>query len=368
MPPNYPGGQPAQTSFAPLQPPTFTSGPYLPGTAAAPWQMNDAPEAQGFIGTDAAAAELFEAGEILALVGDQHILAGDVLPIVNQTLEQYRGRVPEDELNAQKRLMMQQLVQQMLEMKLLYLDFLRKMPPDKLPEIRRKVYEQYDAEELEKDLQRLGVANPAELDAKLREYGSSLEKQKRAYMERTLGRLMVGNKIKDIPEITHDEMLQHYYAHINDYFVPAKARYEMISVHFNKFPSKQEAYQAIAWYFDQVRLGGAAFATVAKRHSHGFNAEQGGYHDWTTQGALASRVLDEAIFTFDLNKLSPILEDETGFHIVRVLERNDAGRIPFTEAQTTIKDALRQERRLADVKKYLADLRANTYVWTAFDE
>ncbi|MFM8708253.1 MAG: hypothetical protein ACKOHK_09260, partial [Planctomycetia bacterium] len=55
-------------------------------------------------------------------------------------------------------------------------------------------------------------------------------------------------------------------------------------------------------------------------------------------------------------------------HIVRVIERADAGRTPFIEAQVGIRGKLLDERRKREMEEYLAAVRARTPVWTIFDD
>ena len=80
-----------------------------------------------------------------------------------------------------------------------------------------------------------------------------------------------------------------------------------------------------------------------------------------------SKTLDQAIFSLPPNQLSQILEDERGFHIVRVLEREEAGRTPFTEAQVKIKEELRNKRVKQEIADHLERLREATPIWTIFD-
>ena len=101
--------------------------------------------------------------------------------------------------------------------------------------------------------------------------------------------------------------------------------------------------------------------------SHDINAQKGGQYDWTNEGSLASKPLDEAIFSLPLNQLSDIIVDDNGFHIVRVLERHGETRVPFTEAQVEIRKKLQQEKRQAAFKKYADELRKDIPVWTIYD-
>lgn len=115
-------------------------------------------------------------------------------------------------------------------------------------------------------------------------------------------------------------------------------------------------------------LAGRPFAEVAKARSEGPTAAAGGACDWTGRGSLASKVLDEALFSLPEGQLSAIIEDGETLHIVRVIERREPGRTPFLEAQVGIRDALREERRKKALEEYLAKLRERTPVWTVFDD
>jgi parvulin-like peptidyl-prolyl isomerase len=131
--------------------------------------------------------------------------------------------------------------------------------------------------------------------------------------------------------------------------------------------SRAAAWDMLAAMGNEV-LGGRPFADVAQSRSEGPTAAQGGGFDWTNQGSLASKKLDEAIFALPTGELSAIIEDGETLHIVRVVERKAAGRIPFLEAQVGIRDELVLDKRRQASNDYLAKLRARTPVWTVFDD
>jgi len=342
----------------------------------------------------APAGEVFEPGEILAIVGDQYILAADVLPHVNQVLEQYRGKVPEEQLQQQRRGIVAQLTASHIEVKILYLAFLRKVPAEKVPEVHKKLGTKFDTdlEEMRRKIERAdkdkqleilkkdpqlarlvllmkdqGTWSPAELDSYLRRFGGSLAQEKRYYIEYKLGQVITSQDLNFEPAISHDEMLRFYKEHEKDYLVPTRVRFEIMSVRFTSFRTKEEAFAAICAMGNRV-LGGARFDAVAKQSSQGLNAEQGGYHDWTPRGSLASKRLDEALFTIEPGKLSTVIEDERGYHILRVTERQEAGKIPFEEVQTAIREKIRQQKVGKQYKDLVVKLKAGATVWTAFDD
>ena len=78
--------------------------------------------------------------------------------------------------------------------------------------------------------------------------------------------------------------------------------------------------------------------------------------------------VDRALFTLPLRQLSPILESNSGFHIVCVLERQDMSRQPFQAVQDKIKVKIRQQRTAKQIQDYIERLRQQIPVWTIFDE
>lgn len=311
----------------------------------------------------------FEPAQIVARVGDQPIFYGELQGTIEQILAPHKDKASEWELEQAREKLIKQMLTATIDNKLRYLDFLRSFPEQsQIPEIMNRVDKQFYENHLPKLIERTKVANAAELDAKMRLLGTSLELSRLRFREQVLAQQAVQQKIDMEPEVTHYEMLDFYRKHAEDYEIPAKVRWEQLMVRFDKFPSKQEAWQAISEMGNRVYLGGAPLYAVAKESSQGFNADEGGYHDWTNRGSLAADEIDKAIFNMPVGQLSRVIETDLGLHIVRVIERRDTARIPFTEAQVEIKKKLRDEKIEKATQKYIANLRTEIDVWTIFDD
>jgi hypothetical protein len=358
----------------------------LPPGGAQPWmpaaQGWTPPPSQVWIPTAAPVVEeppiaIFKPSQIIAWVGDQPIQVGDVMPMVEQIMAPHLAELDpkvveqqKAQIDQQKDKLMKQALDSSIQTKLLYLDFLRTIPADKkkemLPKITSRAEEQFLEKQLPDAMKKAKVETQAELDAKLREYGSSLERQKQSFVERALGQSVLSQKVNYEPEITHQAMLDYYYAHVQDYELPARARWEKLTVRFDRFASKQEAWAALGNMGNEI-LRGAPLQAVAQRQSQGIDATEGGYHDWTNSGSLASETLDQAIFTLPVGRLSDRLEDNEGFHIVRVIERTEAGRVPFEQAQVDIKETLRKEHIKSQITAYVAKLKQEIPVWNSLE-
>ncbi|MHB1034967.1 MAG: peptidylprolyl isomerase [Pirellulales bacterium] len=268
-------------------------------------------------------------------------------------------------LDERRATMMRNRLTEQIDTRLVYADAKKKIPQENLGKVESRYGEEFEKTELKKLMRRGKVESPADLDALLVKLGTSLERVKRAYIEQTLAADWVRSQIKFNEEITHEQFLTYYRENLAEFEITAKARWEQLMVRFERCASKEEAYQKLAAMGNQVH-GGAAWAQVAKAGSDGATASDGGAQDWTTQGSLVSQVLDRAIFTLPVGQMSPILEDEQGFHIVRVVQRQEHGWTPFTEAQQEIRKKIRKTRVQAEIQTYLAKLQDQTAIWTTY--
>lgn len=319
--------------------------------------------------------EELEAAKIIARVGDEVILAGDLFGQVNQFLharieqlppEQKMGITP-DILNTQRWKLIEQLLPQAIQGKLMYLDFARSIPKERLPEIKDSLYEAFDEKQLPTLIERANVQTAADLDKMLRSFGSSLSQQRMTFAEQLAAAQWKQKNATDTREISHDDLIQFYRDHIEDYRIPARARWEQLTAKNDETGSDAESYRLVGLMGNEVYQG-AALSAVAKRSSHGATAESGGSYDWTTKNSLKSKVLDEAVFSLPVGRLSRRLKDTDGYHIVRVVERQDESFVPFSEAQEEIRNKIKAERSETALDKYTKSLRDEFPVWTIFED
>jgi parvulin-like peptidyl-prolyl isomerase len=349
---------------------------------------------------------LFRPGRIVGKVGDQIILYGDVASMADQALAGQAARVrnayQKAEYEALREQVIQQFTKQLVETKIRYLEFRRMMAAkakdkaaDAEKEINKNVKKAFD-EGLAEMQEKMATATPkqiaelmqrdvvlprlallmkehnletlAQLDEDLRRYGSSLEKQQAMFREHNLGIQAVREKIGKKPqEVTHSEMTDYYKKHADKYAIPTQVRFEILTILFSRFPDRKSAHKQLEDMGNSVFFG-KPFEEVARQFSQEPNAPQGGAYDWTRQGSLASDVVDAAVFSLPVGKLSLILEDDRGYHIVRVKERKEASQVSFLDAQKEIKEILQKEKQEARIKIALESLRKETSAWTIYDE
>ncbi len=336
-------------------------------TPAVPPSTGVEQTSSAFEATQAVKLDPDEYSRVLAVVGNQSILAGDLLGPINQALAPYQGKAPEWEIAEQREMLLRQQLPEVVKTKLLFLDVMQTVPADRLSRAEEKIRLDFHKTKVNELKEAFKAGSLAELDVKLRETGSSLAKQERNHFENIVCRDWLRSNIKYDPEVTPDEMLAEYRNRAAEYARPARVKWERLTVRFDQFATRASADAAIRALGDQV-LRGAPLEDVARRGSQCPNASLGGQYDWTRQGSLASKPIDEVLFSIPAGRLSRILEDEEGLHIIRVIERQDAGQVPFTEVQDKLTNEIRERRFHAAIDQFLEKLKERTSVWTVYDD
>lgn len=308
-----------------------------------------------------------EGSQTLARIGDQLILASEVTTVVEASLAPYKGKAPPEAIAQQRKKMIRQRLGQMIQGKLIYADAKRNIPPEGLKKAEQQIGEEFEKTEVTKLMKDLGARSRGELDQSLRKLGSSLDDRRKAFVEHMISVQWRSREIRYDRIVTHADLFSYYEQQGAEFEFKGKARWQQIMVRHERFSNKDAAHNALTKMGNQV-FGGARFEEVAKAQSHGTSAPEGGVHDWTNQDSLASKTLNEAIFSLPIGSLSRIIADDRGFHIIRVTERIDAGKKPFFEAQVEIKKTILQQRQKEAVAAFAKRIKASTVVWTIFDD
>ena len=399
----FPGGPAA--SAAPAYGPMYQGGTQpVSGTATqATYLGQPYPPGSAMPVRAVSPAQLCEGAQILGRVGNEVILTSDVLTGIDDLMANARGRMPPEKFAEQRaavakevtaginefnahyqdpdpvkamspsnRGLMSQLVRRQVEVKLIYQDFLKTLPPEAGPQVEESVKKHFEETQLKVLMKRENAVSLADLETSLRAKGSSLDREKRVFKEQIIAQQWIQQKVKKEgkdgkeEEITHEEMLAWYQAHLKDFEHPAQARWEELMVSFARHSNRDEAYAMLAALGNRV-LAGASLADVAKSASEGSTAREGGQRDWTHRGSLSSEALDQSLFSLPVGQLSQIMESPGGFHIIRVVERQELTRTSFLDAQKQIKENIQKERNEKHYKEYVDELYRKYPVWTAFD-
>lgn len=361
---------------------TQSPSPATPTSPVAPTRQNTALVAYGSASPAALAPlpepEEFPAGRLIAVVGTEHVLAGDMSVFVEPIIEQNRDRISSSEEEKKIRSQLtRQALRQYCEVKAIYQEFFRDMvgtvPPKELAETKKKVVTRAGKIFFEKQvpvlMKKYEVATIQDLERKLQEKSLSLATLRGQFIEQVLASELERKYVPDKFEIDRQDLLDAYRSDESqdEWQVIGRARWRQVTVRFDQHATRQEAEAKIRTLGNEM-LGGKAFEATARQSSEGYTADEGGVYDWTTQGSLKSQPLDEAIFSIPLNRLSQIIVDDIGLHIIEVLEREPGHVKDFTQAQAELRERLSDEKRNREVRAFRERIMGRTTIWTLWPE
>ncbi|XZE34949.1 peptidylprolyl isomerase [Pirellulaceae bacterium SH501] len=309
----------------------------------------------------------FAAGDLIAWVGREPVLVGHIIDPKKASPELLQNPALEPQL---RKMLAQIVIRKALAQRFIDEQVGGKTLKEReaaSSQVNRKIAEMFYKEALPDMMKRQKCETEEEFHQILEKSNRTVQSLQYEWTENMLASQCVRSNVNSKPVIELNEMQDYYDEHIDDFKRNARARFEILTADFSKYPSKQAALGAISEMGNQVFFGNP-FENVAKSMSTGWTASQGGKMDWTTKGSLKSKQIDEAIFSLPMNKLSQVIEDSDGYHIVRVIERTEALTLSFSEVQSEIRKKLTEEKTKKLEKEFLDKVRAETPIWTRWPE
>jgi peptidyl-prolyl cis-trans isomerase D len=159
-----------------------------------------------------------------------------------------------------------------------------------------------------------------------------------------------------------DAELQHIYSQSQDAFrTPERVRARHILIKTQGKPASEEpALRAKAENLLKQIRAGADFAKLAKENSEdnqgpdgGSAAKGGDLGQWITHGQMVPE-FEKAIFTLKPGQTSDLVKTVFGYHIVQVLERQEAGLRPFADVKGELATQWKKQRA-ADIVQQASD-------------
>ncbi len=172
------------------------------------------------------------------------------------------------------------------------------------------------------------------------------------------------NRLRSQIVPSESELRKRYDASKEDYKRPASAHllHILIKVDPNATPADVAAAKAKAEDIVKQLRAGADFAKLAKENSGDPSSSgKGGDMGFVDQGATVEP-FDQAAFSIPLNTISdPIRSKEFGYHIIKVLERKEAGYRSFEEVRAAlsaqVSDQMAKDQARDEITKVAARLK-----------
>ncbi len=160
--------------------------------------------------------------------------------------------------------------------------------------------------------------------------------------------------------VTEAEIKEYYEKNKRQFEAPAavKARHILIrpdAKAADKDKAKADAKAKAEEVLKKVKSG-ADFPALAKQVSQDpGSAKQGGELGWFQKGVMI-KAFEDAAFALNKNEVSGVIETEFGFHVLKVEDKKDAGFLPVSEAEPSIREALAAQKSVSLAREALMKL------------
>ncbi len=260
--------------------------------------------------------------------------------------------------------LIQRDISSFIQKKLLYERMKGSLKPEQMKQMNSHIDQLFE-KEIDRLKKEMKVTNKTELELELNKKGSTLANVKDSFsLDRLSVEYFVAKSEKPDP-IERPDLVAYYQANPDKFTVNAKVKWQQIQVSITPEVSKSEARKKIDQAIAELNQG-VSFDKVAKTYSDGPTAKEGGVWDWMEAGNLADTKLEQMLFTMPVNKMSEVHEGKETLCVVRVIDRNEAGRQPFKDVQEEIRAILTEEQNKNRPKKLLKDLFSKAVIETQY--
>jgi len=338
----------------------------------------------------------FDDADVVASVNGENLLAGDLLQFEVQ-LQAATAQIqaapdasedPRGLTSTQRAMLLAQVDQERVRMlaerlpakieeALLAQRMRRTLKAEQLEKLNAAAATLFDQTELPKMLQKANaqaaaagkppIGSKAELRRLMAEQGLNLDAVVTAWKPQQMAMAYVESKTGMASiRISRQEIMDYYDAHQADFTPPKAARWEQIEIPYENEAGKPAALDQVEVAAAELRKG-RGFADVAKEHSRGPRADDGGRWDWTAPQAIPKERVAEAVWKQPLGQVGAVIDcplSPNGFppggayHIIRAIERRGDAPPPLEELSGRIEEIIKGERRKQAVADLLAQERA----------
>src|SRR5487761_692062 len=192
--------------------------------------------------------------------------------------------------------------------------------------------------------------------------GMSWEDYKSQLRNSILTQKVISQEVGSTVRIGSDEVQKYYDAHKNEFVKPEEVDLSVIFFSTeNKTPEEVAAIRKKAEGVLTRLKSGDDFGQIAKRVSEGPTSSDGGELGTFKRGELAPD-LEKAVFSLKKGDLTDIIHTTNGLQILRVNQHFNAGLQPLSKVEQEVENALYEQKIQPAMRKYLAQLRKDSYV------
>lgn len=192
---------------------------------------------------------------------------------------------------------------------------------------------------------------PGEWENILIHKGKTIAQYRKETSENLLQRKLIEQEVLMRLAVGRDEIAQYFSAHQKEFAKPEEVRVRQIVTR-----TQEEAER-----LRQDILKGASFEELARQHSLGPEASEGGDLGYFPRGRMPPAI-EEVCFQLAPSRCSQVVASSYGFHLFKLVDKRPAHELTLEEATDEIERKLLEQKGKEAEKEYLEHLHANAKI------
>lgn len=169
---------------------------------------------------------------------------------------------------------------------------------------------------------------------------------------------LVNIKTADIAAPTAEEAKEFYDSNSERFTTPERVRasHILITVAETDTEITKEQKKAKIDDLHAQLVDGADMATLAMANSDCPSKDKGGDLGFFGRGQMV-KPFEDAAFALDIGQISPVVETQFGYHVIKITEKEEAGTTAFADVEESIIDYLVDMKKQDEMNTYMTGLR-----------
>ncbi len=169
---------------------------------------------------------------------------------------------------------------------------------------------------------------------------------------------LVNIKTADISAPTAEEAKEFYASNSDRFTTPERVRasHILITVAETDTEITREQKKAKIDDLHAQLVAGADLAALAMANSDCPSKDKGGDLGFFGRGQMV-KPFEDAAYALDVGQISPVVETQFGYHVIKVTEKEEAGTTDFSEVEASIIDYLADMKKQDEMNTYMTSLR-----------
>lgn len=267
--------------------------------------------------------------------------------------------LPEPERSARRKEIFERELQTLIEREVILDDAFARLKgrPQVVEKLKEAAGKEFD-KKVRQMRQRANIKTDDEFKAFLRSQGVTMDGIRRQVERNFMATEYMLNRVMPaVDRVSHEAVKEYYDKHPEEFLIADSVTWQDLFVDSSKFPNRDAARQFAEQLVAKARAG-EDFLQLVKQFDQGDSSYRKGEGYGHRRGEIKPPEAEPILFQLRDGEVGPVVPIANGFHVLRLVKREYAGRKPFDEkTQSAIRFKLQNEARDREYKRILADLK-----------